>query len=61
MCKLGVLPAGPVFIGAVGEFVMRSARSGSCDSKGFILAGLGLFMMGHVRAFFGRLIRRGVA
>ena len=35
---LGVL-AGIVFIGSVGDFVMRSAR-GSRDSKGFILAGL---------------------
>jgi Zn-dependent protease with chaperone function len=56
---LGVL-AGIVFIGSVGDFVMRSAR-GSRDSKGFILAGLALFVIGYVGLFFARLIKAAVS
>jgi Zn-dependent protease with chaperone function len=56
---LGVL-AGIVFIGSVGEFVMRSAR-GSRDSKGFILAGLALFVIGYVGLLFARLIKAAVS
>ncbi|HEU4925258.1 MAG TPA: M48 family metallopeptidase, partial [Burkholderiales bacterium] len=56
---LGVL-AGIVFIGSVGEFVMRSAR-GSRDSKGFILAGLALFVIGYVGLIFARLIKAAVS
>ena len=56
---VGVL-AGIVFIGSVGEFVMRSAR-GSRDSKGFILAGLALFVIGYVGLIFARLIKAAVS
>jgi Zn-dependent protease with chaperone function len=56
---LGVL-AGIVFIGSVGEFVMRSVR-GSRDSKGFILVGLALFVIGYVGLFFARLIKAAVS
>jgi Zn-dependent protease with chaperone function len=56
---LGVL-AGIVFIGSVGEFVMRSAR-GSRDSKGFILAGLALFVIGYVGLICARLIKAAVS
>jgi Zn-dependent protease with chaperone function len=56
---LGVL-AGIVFIGSVGDFVMRSAR-GSRDSKGFILAGLALFIIGYIGLFFARLIKAAVS
>jgi hypothetical protein len=56
---LGVL-AGIVFIGSVGEFVMRSVR-GSRDSKGLILVGLALFVIGYVGLFFARLIKAAVS
>jgi Peptidase family M48 len=56
---LGVL-AGIVFIGSVGEFVMRSVR-GSRDSKGFVLAGLALFVIGYVGLVFARLIKAAVS
>jgi Zn-dependent protease with chaperone function len=56
---LGVL-AGIVFIGSVGEFVMRSAR-GSRDSKGFILVGLALFVIGYVGLICARLIKAAVS
>jgi len=56
---LGVL-AGIVFISSVGEFVMRSTR-GSRDSRGFILAGLALFIIGYVGLFFARLIKAAVS
>jgi len=59
---LGVL-AGIVFIGSIGEFVMRSVR-GSRDGKGaagFVLAGLALFIIGYVGLFFARLIKSAVS
>jgi Zn-dependent protease with chaperone function len=59
---IGVL-AGIVFIGSVGEFVMRSMR-GSRDGKGaagFMLAGLALFVIGYVGVFFARLIKAALA
>jgi Zn-dependent protease with chaperone function len=59
---IGVL-AGIVFIGSVGEFVMRSVR-GSRDSKGaggIFLAGLALFVIGYVGLFFARLIKAAVS
>jgi Zn-dependent protease with chaperone function len=56
---LGVL-AGIVFIGSIGQFVMRSVR-GSRDTKGLILAGLALFVIGYVGLLFARLIKAAVA
>jgi Zn-dependent protease with chaperone function len=59
---IGVL-AGIVFIGSVGEFVMRSQRGGG-DSKGalpIVLGGLALFLIGYIGLFFARLIKASVA
>jgi len=59
---IGVL-AGIVFIGSIGEFVMRSVR-GSRDGKGaggFFLAGLAIFIIGYVGLFFARLIKSAVS
>ena len=56
---IGVL-AGIVFIGSVGEFLMRSMR-GSRDAKGLALAGLALFLIGFVGVFFARLIKAALA
>jgi Zn-dependent protease with chaperone function len=57
---IGVL-AGIVFIGSIGEFVMRSTR-GSRDGKGGIfLAGLAIFIIGYVGLFFARLIKSAVS
>ncbi|HEV3011220.1 MAG TPA: M48 family metallopeptidase, partial [Burkholderiales bacterium] len=56
---IGVL-AGIVFIGSIGEFVMRSMR-GSRDSKGFFVAGLAIFVIGYVGLFFARLIKSAVS
>ncbi|HEX6692402.1 MAG TPA: M48 family metallopeptidase, partial [Burkholderiales bacterium] len=59
---LGVL-AGIVFIGSIGEFVMRSMR-GSRDSKGvagLFAVGLALFIIGYVGLFFARLIKAAVS
>ncbi|MFY9316960.1 MAG: M48 family metallopeptidase, partial [Burkholderiales bacterium] len=55
---IGVL-AGIVFIGSVGEFIMRSQRGGS-DSKGALpvfLGGLALLLIGYIGLFFARLIK----
>src|SRR6185436_483287 len=52
---IGVL-AGIVFLASVGEFLMRSMR-GSRDSKGLVLVGLALFIIGYVGLFFARLIK----
>jgi Zn-dependent protease with chaperone function len=60
---LGVL-AGIVFIGSVGEFVMRSTRGSRGDGKGaagFVLAGLALFIIGYVGLLFARLIKAAVS
>jgi Zn-dependent protease with chaperone function len=60
MRMIGVL-AGIVFIGSIGEFVMRSVR-GSRDGKGGIfLAGLAIFIIGYVGLFFARLIKSAVS
>jgi hypothetical protein len=59
---MGVL-AGIVFIGAIGEFLMRSQR-GSRDSKAsgpILLAGLGLLLIGYIGLFFARLIKAAVS
>jgi Zn-dependent protease with chaperone function/uncharacterized tellurite resistance protein B-like protein len=55
---IGVL-AGIVFIGSIGEFIMRSQRGGS-DSKGAVpifLGGLALLLIGYIGLFFARLIK----
>jgi len=52
--------AGIVFIGSIGEFVMRSVR-GSRDGKGLVLAGLALFIIGWIGLFFARLIKSAVS
>ena len=55
---IGVL-AGIVFIGSIGEFIMRSQR-GSRDSKGtapILAAGLALLLVGYIGLFFARLIK----
>jgi Zn-dependent protease with chaperone function len=61
---VGVL-SGIVFVGAVGEFLMRSAgrRRGSRDSGGgqLVLIGLGLLLIGYVGLFFARLIKAAVS
>ncbi len=60
---IGVL-AGIVFIGSVGEFLMRSQRSSSSDSKGaapIFLAGLALLLIGYIGLFFARLIKAAVS
>jgi len=60
---MGVL-AGIVFIGAVGEFLMRSVgRSRSRDGAvwAIFVAGLGLFLIGYIGLFFARLIKAAVS
>ena len=52
--------AGIVFLASVGDFLMRSMR-GSRDTKGLILVGLALFVVGYVGLFFARLIKSSVA
>ena len=55
---IGVL-AGIVFIGSIGEFIMRSQRGGR-DSKGaapIFLGGLALLIIGYIGLFFARLIK----
>ena len=59
---IGVL-AGIVFIGSIGEFVMRSTR-GSSNRKSagsFFLAGLAIFLVGYIGLFFARLIKAAVS
>jgi Zn-dependent protease with chaperone function len=59
---LGVL-AGIVFIGSIGEFVMRSMRGGrnGRGSGGVFAVGLALFVIGYVGLFFARLIKAAVS
>jgi Zn-dependent protease with chaperone function/uncharacterized tellurite resistance protein B-like protein len=55
---IGVL-AGIVFIGSIGEFIMRSQRGGG-DNKGAVpifLGGLALLLIGYIGLFFARLIK----
>ena len=56
---IGVL-AGIVFIGSVGEFLMRSVR-GSRDTKGLFFAGVAIFLIGFIGLFFARLIKAALA
>jgi len=59
---IGVL-AGIVFIGSIGDFLLRSMR-GSRDNKGaapIFLAGLALLVIGYVGLFFARLIKAAVS
>ncbi len=58
---IGVL-AGIVFIGSVGEFLMRSQRGSDSKSSGpIILGGLALLLIGYVGLFFARLIKAAVS
>jgi len=60
---LGVL-AGIVFIGAIGDFLMRSVRSSDSRgsaSGGIFVVGLALFIIGMVGLFFARLIKAAVS
>jgi uncharacterized tellurite resistance protein B-like protein len=58
---IGVL-AGIVFIGSIGEFLMRSQRgSNSKSGGGIVLAGLALLLIGYIGLFFARLIKSAVS
>ncbi|MDH4095335.1 MAG: M48 family metallopeptidase, partial [Betaproteobacteria bacterium] len=60
---LGVL-AGIVFIGAIGEFAMRSAGRAGGRREGaavVVAAGIALFVIGYLGLFFARLIKSAVA
>jgi len=60
---MGVL-AGIVFIGAIGEFAMRSAGRAGGRREGaaaVVLAGLALLVIGYTGLFFARLIKAAVA
>jgi Zn-dependent protease with chaperone function len=57
---IGVL-AGIVFLGSVGEFVMRSARGSRKDAAPVLLAGLAVFVIGYMGLFFARLIKASIA
>jgi len=60
---IGVL-AGIVFIGSIGEFLMRSQRGSGSDSKGaapIFAAGLALLLIGYIGLFFARLIKAAVS
>lgn len=62
---IGVL-AGILFVGEIGEFLMRStsSRSGSRRSNsrsGIVLAGFALTVIGYIGLFFGRLIKAAVS
>ena len=59
---IGIL-AGIVFIGSIGEFIMRSVRGGG-DNKGAVpifLGGLALLLIGYIGLFFARLIKAAVS
>ena len=58
---IGVL-AGILFIGSIGQFLMRSSRDP--DNKGSMqiyVVGLALFIVGYVGLFFARLIKAAVS
>jgi Zn-dependent protease with chaperone function len=60
---IGILQ-GIVFIGAIGEFIMRSVGRGSGRKDGalpIIVAGLGLFLIGLIGLVFARLIKAAVS
>jgi Zn-dependent protease with chaperone function len=59
---IGIL-AGIVFIGSIGEFILRSQRGGS-DNKGaapIFAAGIALLLIGYIGLFFARLIKAAVS
>ena len=59
---IGIL-AGIVFIGSIGEFIMRSMRGGS-DNRAAVpifLGGLALLLIGYIGLFFARLIKAAVS
>ena len=61
---MGVL-GGILFIGAIGEFLMRSTgrsrSSKDSGSGGIFLFGLALFLIGYIGVFFARLIKAAVS
>jgi Zn-dependent protease with chaperone function len=62
---IGVL-AGIVFIGSIGEFLMRSQRSSSSSSRSsgggwVVIIGLALLLIGYIGLFFARLIKAAVS
>jgi hypothetical protein len=61
---IGVL-AGILFVGEIGEFLMRSTSSGRRSRKGggggLWIAGLAIMLIGYVGLFFGRLIKAGLS
>lgn len=60
---IGVL-AGIVFIGAIGEFLLRGTRNRNSDGREAAavgLAGLALFVIGYIGLFFARLIKAAVS
>jgi Zn-dependent protease with chaperone function len=57
---IGVL-SGIVFVGAVGEFLMRSGDRRSKESGQIVAVGLALMVIGYVGLFFARLIKASVS
>jgi Zn-dependent protease with chaperone function len=58
---IGVL-AGILFIGSIGQFLMRSSRdSDGKSSWQMYVAGLALFILGYIGVFFARLIKAAVS
>jgi Zn-dependent protease with chaperone function len=58
---IGVL-AGILFIGSIGQFLMRSSRDSDNKAGGQVFAvGLGLLIIGYVGLFFARLIKAAVS
>lgn len=61
---IGVL-AGIVFIGSIGEFLMRTQRGGSSSKNSggsyLVIVGLALMVIGYVGLFFSRLIKAAVS
>jgi Zn-dependent protease with chaperone function len=58
---IGVL-AGILFIGSIGQFLMRSSRdSDGKSSWQMYAAGLALFILGYIGVFFARLIKAAVS
>jgi len=61
---IGVL-AGIVFIGSIGEFLLRSARGGSSSKNSgsdyLVVLGLALMVIGWIGLFFSRLIKAAVS
>lgn len=55
--------AGILFLGEIGEFLMRSSssRNSRKSASGLVLVGLAITIIGYVGLFFGRLIRAGVS